>query len=149
MSEEVLDLGDLQPIKKAVTFGGKNYVIREASADTARQYRNMATAGYKLADGKLTGISGVADCELFLVRSCTFEANGEANDRPVTDGQVKAWPDRITKRLFTEIRRLSPSLSEHTKESVAKQIAELQELLANMDGGDAKNAKGAGMDTSA
>lgn len=104
---------DLTPQELAVTIGGREYVLREASAEAARQYRNAASKGMKFdGNGKPVSLGdNPADAELLLVSQCLFERyphNGETRERPVQPNTVKAWPDRVTKALFGKCKDLSP-----------------------------------------
>lgn len=114
MTQEKLEF-DLTPQELAVTIGGKDYVLREASAEAARQYRNASTKGMKFdGNGKPMSLGdSPADAESLLVSMCLFERyehNGQTKDRPVQLSTVKTWPDRVAKNLFAKCKELSPSL---------------------------------------
>lgn len=117
---EELDFGDLAPVSVPCKIAGKPYTIREVSAAGARAYRKACMSGATMDGNKVSGLAGTADAETILISHCLFEvyeAGGEKKERPVTLIQILAWPDRVTKPLFEECKKLSPSLKEEGKKA--------------------------------
>jgi hypothetical protein len=89
----------------------KNYILREATAEVAKKYRKATMSGTSMADGKISGIGGIADAEAILVAGCLFETypgpNNSVNERPVLLSTVLAWPSRVVQPLFDAAQRIS------------------------------------------
>lgn len=111
-----------------IEIDGKPYVLREPSGDAATKWRNTTTSGARLADGKVVGLSGIADADPLLVSLCLFECyenRGQTMERPVTLLQVRSWPDRIQKELAEAAKRLgnlvekTPSEGEQSADPIA------------------------------
>lgn len=137
-----IDFDDLKRIEIPVKLEGKRYILREATAEGARQFRNLATAAYRLTDGKLSGLQGSGDVEILLISLCLFEVysevvNGIAVDkfRPVIALQIKNFPSRVTKYLFDTAKEISELGEKDTVDSLEKQIKALQEKLDGLKEG--------------
>lgn len=106
-----LDLPGLEPVAVEVDFGGKKYVLREASEEAAIAYKDFIAAASKLNDnGKLVGVSGVSGSESLLVSKCLFELyehGGAAKERPVLLSVVRSWPSRRVRPLFDRVMAIS------------------------------------------
>lgn len=124
---EVLNLDDLQPIEIPVTFRGVNYVLREASEDAACKYKN---ALFKIAkpsqlEGggvEIKSLEGAAELDVKLVSWCLFY---QANNKSVPESELRTWPQRVVRQLFSKIREISGFDEEEKKPS------EQQEILKN------------------
>ena len=96
MNDE-LNFDDLETVTLPVAVAGKKYTLREASGEAAAKYRNVMLEGTTLGpDGKPVSIRGLADAEALLVSLCLFAEDG----RNVHLAIVKAWPNRIVKKLY-------------------------------------------------
>lgn len=107
----------------------KEYVLREASGETASKYRNAALAALELGpEGKPKRIHNAASVEVMLVALCLYEViNGEVTKKPVPAATIDAWPARVKKDLFNKVK----DISELTEEGPEKQT--LEEILARHD----------------
>jgi hypothetical protein len=105
-----LNFDDLTPSEVAVTLQGQAYILREASAEAARQYRNAIIRSSKLGgEGKkvrVTSVDGVADVEPLLVSLCLFKTVGELR-QAVPLPTILQWKSRVVKALFERIKQLS------------------------------------------
>lgn len=132
-----LDFTDLAPIELPVKIMGRNFLLREASADAAVRYRNCLLRSTRMVDGKVSGIEGMADAEPLLVSCCLLEliihSNGETLKRAVTEGDVRRLPNRITAKLFEAAKRISRLDEDEKPEVIKKQIKALQERLEKME----------------
>jgi hypothetical protein len=155
MSDPVqqIDFDDLAPIEVAFNlppaYGGR-YVLREASGSAAIKWRSCQMKGLTLdkATNQMTfGQSGIAESEAVLLSECLYHADKQGKVKTLNNGDydprqlvsqklIQSWPNRIMKRMYDELMRISPSLkeAEETVGSLDKQIAELhakREALMN------------------
>lgn len=130
MSRKPLVFDSVSLQEESVVIADKEYVLREASGDTAVQYRNKTMAGMALSDGKLSRIESLADAEPFLVSRCLFEC-GEIQ-KNVPESTVRSWPNRIQKALFDRAKEISSLDDELTVEQIDEQIKKLQEQRAKL-----------------
>lgn len=105
---------DLAPAERPVRIAGKDYVLREASAETARRYRACSIRGAS-ADkdsGRYTLGDGIGDLEIILVAGCLFERAGPDGTtlRQVPEATVRGWPARVVTPLADAVLDLSPTL---------------------------------------
>lgn len=125
---------DLASVEIPVSIAGRAYVLREASEDAARLYRNEQIRGAKLGpDGKPQSIGSVADADSVLLAACLFEKHEDGKDRPLLPIQIRAWPRRITKVLIDKVKEISAIDQPDTPETVRQEINRLQETLAGME----------------
>lgn len=95
---------DLAVRETPVNLGSRGqFTLREASEDTACNYRNMAMSKTQFKDGKVTSVSNIADTEPILVGSCLFDSSGKA----VGTEFVRSLPARIVKKLFDWVQENS------------------------------------------
>lgn len=97
---------DLTPREVPVTIGKEQYLLVEATEDVACKFRNASLNNMKVDDGKIVGMSGVADVEPLLVSMCLLKNVGNSMV-PVDISTVRAWPSRIVKKLFETIKEIS------------------------------------------
>lgn len=151
-----LNFDDLAPVEVRVSIRHEPYVLTEASGDAAVKYRNAAMGGAKMLDGKVVGVSGVADVEPLLVALCLTKIvplkDGGEDRRPVSVNTVRSWPVRVQKALFNKVKEISEGLEEkETEDTLRKRLADTQakldELLAAGEGDPAKNGTAAMQDT--
>lgn len=99
-----IDLSDLTLIEIPFEYGGKSYVLREATGAVARKYNNERTNRLTYnAEGRIASSRDLADTIPMLVAGCVFTAEGNAIPQSV----IETWPDRLVKRLFNTIRKVS------------------------------------------
>lgn len=113
-----------------VKVGGKPYVLKEASAEAVRKYRNAQLRATRVdKDGRPVGLGDMADVELLLVNQCLFDASG----RQVALQVLSSWPGRIVKALFQRAQDISELRErDDTEEALTKQLEETQERLARV-----------------
>ncbi len=128
MEHQLFDDMDIAPREVEFKLGGVQHVLKEASADAARRYRNTAVKAAKMSDGKVTGLDGVADVEPLLVSLCLFKRE-EKGDKPIKLDDVLKMPSRVTKRMFERAKEISDLDEGADEESLRKQIAALQQQL--------------------
>lgn len=115
MQTEPIDLGSLEPIVIPFVIDKEDYVLREASADAKRRYRNivMKSVSGNLAEGQIQAIDGINDAETVLVAGCLFKMVRSDKDpsikkpQPVAIDTIRGWPDRIVAKLFDEAMIIS------------------------------------------
>ena len=131
------DFGDLAPKEIPVKVGAKEYVLREPSGDAAVKYRNAVMKSTKFtAEGKPTGIDGLADAEPLLVALCLFEKgkdkDGNAMFTKVSVDMVRAWPARIQKKLFAKAQEMGDLLEKETQEVLEKRFKDTARTLVGL-----------------
>jgi hypothetical protein len=119
---EMLDYGDLPPVEIPVKYRGKDYILREASEDTACRYKGAFLACAKeWQDGKPVRVEGLPDLEPLLVSLCLFEqlADDDPRNQPrKSDGkrlgerqlspvEVRTWQPHVVKDLYAHAKRIS------------------------------------------
>lgn len=131
-----MDFGDdLSPREVPVKMGGKNYVLKEASAAAVCQYRNAITAAAKMGpDGKPTAFGNVADAEPLLVSLCLFEVR-DGKQLPVPLIQVRGWKNSVTSKLFERVQKISDMVGgdEETADTIREKMDKLQEKLNDLE----------------
>lgn len=110
-NQEIEDL-DLKPNEVQVRLSGVLYVVKEASADVGKKFRNMVTKACRMEGTKLVGLGdGLGDVEPALVAGCLFRRNiasdGKTTDGPVLLTEILKWPDRVQKRLAEIAKSIS------------------------------------------
>ena len=126
----MINFSDLSPISEPVTLGDKQYTLREANGEAARQFNNARLERIKLgSDGKPQGVKGMADIESLLVSLCLFDSN----DKPVPESTVKSWPYRIQKVLYARAKEISRLDETESKEAIISQIEALQAQLKALE----------------
>lgn len=139
---ETIDLGDLTPAQRDVTWKNKRgeverHVVREASAAAAAAYRNATSRASRYEDGKFVGLDGIADAEPLLVGLCVYRVDdkGGAATTPIGTAAILALPDRVQSALYETVRDISPTLARlESLDSVERQLTRLNkrrdEILA-------------------
>jgi hypothetical protein len=144
MSEDSLIFDDLQPIQKTVKVGETNYILKEASAATAAQYRSACVRAARMQDGKVVGMEGIGEVEPLLVSLCLFETNKEGQIfRSVPITTVKSWRARIVKILFEKAKEISELDEKETEEILTKRLTEIQKKLDDFRAAKEADAQGA------
>lgn len=129
-----IDFDSAEP--QAIEFGlkGREFILREASHDTARKYRSRILESYTPnAAGDLVPTPKLPNAEVVLIAGCSFEktSNGEV---PVTETEVLTWPNRATTFLLKNAKEMSHMTERDmsTPESLEKEIGRLQIILDEM-----------------
>lgn len=138
---------DLEPITFPIRVRGHRYLVREASEDAARKYRNAGAQSARMQDGKVVGVVGIADVQSLLVSLCTYipDADGrirmlKGDDRPdprylVSLDKVRSWSSKTVQDLFEKIKKISDLGEEDTEESLSKTIQDATERLNKLQAG--------------
>lgn len=139
-----LNFDDLTPAEIPVRHQGKRYVLREASEDAVRRWRNAGSRGLRMEDGKVVGLDDQGDLNSLLVSLCLFEADEDGSVRASKNGNpvavplavVRSWQGRVVKKMFDWVSEASG----------------LRDDAAGANNGragqDAKNGRGATPETS-
>ena len=106
------DFDTLKPSDVHFRYGGKRYVLCEASEGDALQWREATFASARYKDGKLNGYVGLANTELLLVKLCIrellFDASGAVSgEKQVTDPTLRTWKSRAVKWAFERVKEIS------------------------------------------
>ena len=131
------DFGDLAPKEFHFKAAGKRFVLREPSGDAAVKYRNAVMKSTKFtAEGKPTGIDGLADAEPLLVALCLFEKvadkNGNEMFSPVSVTFVRAWPAWLQKKLFAKSQEMGDLLEKETQEVLERRFRDTTRTLVGL-----------------
>jgi len=132
VSEE-FNFDSLELIEVPFRHAGVDYVLREATGEAARQYRNAVIACTQFnSDGKPMSIKNVANVEPLLVHLCSFQA-GKMGAQVSLD-KVKSWPARMVKRLFDKAKEIShlDEVSE-SLDSLRKKREEIDQKILQME----------------
>lgn len=146
---------DITPIEVPVKVGQLEFVLREATGESAVKYTNAKLKRLSLgADGKPSSFAGMGDLEPYLVSLCLFTAKRERpelNNQPVHEADIRAWPHKIQKKLFDIAKQISEIDQDQSKDDLEKIIADAQKRIAELDAKDskAKNEQSDGTDGSA
>jgi hypothetical protein len=130
---------DLTPIEIKVKVGERHYILREATGEAARTYRNQMTDCLTLGDsGKPRKVSGIASLEPLLVSLCLFDQAGNL----VPESILIKWPARILRKLYDKAKLISLIDDEdETVESLTKERDKLDKKLKELaDEGSSKNS---------
>lgn len=140
MNDE-FDYDSLEVIDVPVKYGGKKYVLREASGDTGRKFNDARTKCMHFQDGGVSGVEGVGGLPIYLLSMCLFETDEDGVVQPkrhVTQEALKSWPERVIQPLFMKAREIG-ELDQDSLESLRKQYKELGERIAKMEEDAVKN----------
>jgi hypothetical protein len=137
---EPLIFEDISIAERPVKIAGQDYVLRAANGDVACQYKNMASSLYRVnQDTKETFVKGAGDLEPFLVSLCLFKVNGPGMFERVHITHVKNFPAAIIKSLFDAAKEFGGLTEDVSLEALKKQRAELDNQIAELEKGTAKN----------
>ncbi len=99
-----IDFSSLERVEHPFEFDGKKYKLMEPSTAAVRKFRNESSKGMTIKDGKAQGmVSDPGRLEILLVSLCVKDVDA---NRPVTEKEVEAWPNRLTKDLFKRAFKL-------------------------------------------
>lgn len=139
-----------------VKIGDQYYLVREASCEAARRYRNGVLEGLRFdANGKPTQVTGLANIEPQLLSDCLFHAKwreGIVPDHeptadelecvgPVSKSEVLNLPSRIVTPLVDYVKKIS-GLSEEENETldeVKERRNELDKKISELEETGSKN----------
>ncbi len=128
----------LDTIQIPVEIGDKEFVLREASGDTACKFTNARMAcGQMGPDNTIASWRNIADTEPLLVSLCLFEIErGEdgsiTQEKPTQISQIRKWPSRITKELYDKAKEISDIDTNDDLESLLKQRTEIDEQIEKL-----------------
>lgn len=123
-----------------VTYGGKEYVLREAMGDIDRRVRNSLAATIKVGpEGKPVGIIAPADVEAELVAGCLFSKDDKGNLVGVSIQTVRSWPGRVVKHLYRQARLLCGYDKEESEALKKMEEQERAKALRDQELAEAKN----------
>lgn len=121
---------DLAPVEVPVKIGNRNYILKEANQEVAKNYRNTLMKATKFGpNGMPIGSDGLADAEAVLVAGCLFESYGTPEQpriRPVTLSTILGWKPKIVGPLFERAQAISGLRDQLTEETLQGQIDKLQ-----------------------
>lgn len=116
---------------RSVQYRGNHYTLRDAS--------EKATIEYEASRWKIEmngdSIRRVPSARLFestsvLVSHCLFDKD----DKPVPVEALRTWPHEYVEKMYDWVVDNSPGMRRvETRESIEKEIAELQERLMKLD----------------
>jgi hypothetical protein len=119
---------------------GKQYILREASEDQARQFKNAGMRAARFEKGEVTGIEAGGDMQSLLISFCLFEISGPTPKHrdgkvPVSLSVIRQIPHSITKPLFKRCLEISDleEKKEETKDSLLKKMDDLRGQLEHID----------------
>lgn len=148
MNTSAMVYDDISLVQVKVTVGKKEYVLQEADADTARRYRNMAVSGAKMDDGKVIGVRGIGDLELFLVGECLFEASETQGTpslgRKVDAKTLQSWKSYIISDIFRRAKEISRLDEPLTLDDALRQREKLDQTIQQLEEGDAAKKQQSG-----
>ncbi len=108
-----LDFSSLRPVELPVKYGGRSYILRDASADAGCRYKDAmlrASTTKTGADGKIEVVSmdRMHETEIVLVAGCLFDEDRN----PVPEVELRTWPYGVVSKLFDRAKAISPGLSD-------------------------------------
>jgi hypothetical protein len=141
MFQEAMDLSDIVPVEIPVQYGGKHYILREASGQAIVEWQNAMFSAARLGpDGRPTSLDGAGNADMVLLALSLYEADEEGKLRTnklgypdprylVPQSTIKAWPGRVQDRLLKRLRVISEMDEGENEETLTKRIEELQTRL--------------------
>lgn len=156
-------LDDLSPIEIPFEYGGRKYMLREATEDIATKYKNYQLRGASYnEEGKVVRkLDGLAAIEADIVCGCIFTETKDKSkqsfdpplfDKPVTKTDPIFKSGRVVSRLYEKIKAISELDGADTVESLTKMIEKIQKRLNKLkearETDSAKNGHGATLDSS-
>jgi len=138
---------DATPIEIPVSIGDKPYVLCEADEATAVAYRNAQVRGASVdSKGQMIQLGSVGGIEPLLVSRCLLQLvlkddGTEMKRLPVSEKVILKWPSRIVRPLFDKAKQISQLDEPVTLDGLYKQLAQIQERIAEMEAeeGPSKN----------
>lgn len=137
----------LEPKQVPVKIGGVEYILLEAGAAEAIQYRNAKARAVRMKDGEVVGWEGTADIEAMMVSLCLYNTvpdkregsfvrvlptkdDGSPNlDFRVPLHKVLSFRPSVVASLFRRLQEISELEEVQTEESLVRQIEVLTRQL--------------------
>ena len=118
----VFDSAELETT--TVTIGDKKYILSEASGKATSEYKNSMMKDVVFRRGNISKIKNMADADYVLLASClvrekTLIGTGETKLKEVTADEVKAWKEKICKKLVDWIKSTSDMESSQNENQLA------------------------------
>ena len=129
-------LDSLEEIKVPFKFGGKSYVLHEASEPAIIAFRSSQLKSVKIEAGKVQAsfdneqLTKAHEARLALLCACVYNGTGES-----AGDAVRGWPHRVINRLLSELDKISDLQTPDTAEALENRIEELQDSLAKIRSG--------------
>lgn len=102
------DFSGLEPATQLIkNFGGRDYLLHEASTAAASAYKNAEISSATYEDGHLKKIEGRADADAILLSGCITYEDGAEKGQLVPLRIIKAWLERATKPMIEWIKEYS------------------------------------------
>jgi hypothetical protein len=115
--------------KQKVRIQGKDFILCEATADGAKQWRKLHIRETRMKDGEVIGVGGdVAESEILLISLCLKTRSGGIVQR----NWVGQLPNRITKDLFQRAKKMSDLEEPEDEAALEKRLSEIQKKLAKL-----------------
>lgn len=131
----VFDADESGPIEIPVTIGATKYVLREATEQAARVYRNAAVAGARLQNGQMSSLAeDLAGVQSLLLSHCLFRIKeGKPAQKPVHRDIILGWVARIVRPMFEWVMEVSGlNVEDDTLESLQKELEGVQKRTAEL-----------------
>ena len=155
-SSQVTYLEDKTVQEFRYNLGGNAYILRPARGKAAMQYRNETFKAARLNQAGQTTFDGLANAESLLVSLClrklaTINKDGAMVEVEFTVPRqvIEDWPYKTMKALYEKAQEISQLGQDQSKESVVKQIADLQSKLRDMEENSPKDEPSVTQDGSA
>ena len=105
MSEPIELSLDLK--EQEYVIGDSVYVLQEASAKTAKNYKDGLAKRITFSQKNGTAQLGAhGDLEVTVVSSCLFRREGDSLV-PVPENVIRSWPNRVFQILFSWVHEVS------------------------------------------
>lgn len=118
-------------------FRGREYILREADADTSIKHEGYTTSCLELdSEGRPKGTKGnLAEAKIVLLSGCTFERyedKGEIKERNVPGVVIRKWPARLTDPLYQKALDIS-ELNVKNVEALKKKLEEDKKRIERLE----------------
>src|SRR5690554_6057155 len=102
---ELPNLESLEDIEIPFTYKGEKFLIKEATADDARVYKNFLMSRTSVGpDGTPVGFKDIADIEILLVGRCLYRPDSK---EPIGKDVVAKWSNRVIRPIYETIKKIS------------------------------------------
>ena len=114
---------------EAIDIDGIEYIMKQASAGVAREYKNRQLKAIKMgANGKPAGFDDLGALEIFLVSKCLFLEGKE-----VSFNTIANWNNDVVKSIYDDIREMSNLKDDESIREKFGQIFTHEESPISMD----------------
>ena len=97
----------LEEVTRPIRIDGKDYLIVEADSETAVSFRNIVLSKVTMENKKISGLSGIASAEPYLVSQCLKRLDKDGKRLPVGITEINGWKSRVVKRVYEIAREIS------------------------------------------